>query len=391
MKLNDLRLFLAAILLLFTFSACSKKLADKTQDKEAQGEEAKNEFYGNETLEIENIEGQVYIAIAAPLTGPYRELGNSILEGATIAVEEFNSKNDTKVGTIVIDDGGIVSEGIARANLISEQNALGVIGHLNSSITIETSNIYAKHKIPTISPASTSPKLTERPNVKGFVFRTIGTDRQLGELAAEFVKKNKQFKNIAVLYNDRPYGISVASEFVREIAKSDEQRLVFYQTIPVRTDKHEATAKKVAKTEPDLVFFIGEYNDAGYLVKAIKKEIPDAQFVGAEGIHHKEFIKIAGVDSEGTIVIGPKHSEDPAFANRFYQRFGRKPSGYVSSSYRATQLLIQAMQENNFRNSEGIAVTLSKQNIFDPNGDLIDAGFSIYQVKNSEFINLKNS
>jgi branched-chain amino acid transport system substrate-binding protein len=387
MKFYDLKLFLAALLAIFTFTACSKKAVEENSEETTQ---ENSQFYGNETLEIQNIEGQVYIAIAAPLTGPYRELGNSILEGATIAVEEFNKDSKTKVGTIVIDDGGIVSEGIARANLISEQNALGVIGHLNSSITIETSNIYARNKIATISPASTSPKLTERPNIKGFVFRTIGTDRQLGDIAAKFVKNNKQFKNIAVLYNDRPYGISVASEFVREIAKSADQRLVFYQTIPVRTDKHEATAKKVAKTEPDLVFFIGEYNDAGYLVKALKKEVPDAQFVGAEGIHHKEFIKIAGTDSEGTIVIGPKTSDDPQFNNRFSQRFGRKPSGYVSSSYRATMLLLNAIKENNFRNSEAVAVTLSKSDIFDPNGDLIDSGFSIYQVKDSEFVNLKS-
>lgn len=390
MKLNDLKLFLAAFLVVFSLNACSKKKTDNKDLENKATQQNNNEFYGNETFEIQNVEGDVYIAIAAPLTGPYRELGNSILEGATMAVEEFNQNSTKKIGTIVIDDGGIVSEGIARANLVSEQNALGVVGHLNSSISIETSNIYARHKIPSISPASTSPKLTERPNVKGFVFRTIGTDRQLGELAAEFVKKNKQFKNIAVLYNDRPYGISVASEFVREIAKSEEQRLVFYQTIPVRTHDHVATAKKVAKTEPDLVFFIGEYNDAGYLVKAMKKQIPDVQFVGAEGIHQTEFIKIAGADAEGTIVIGPKSIDDVNFSNKFNERFGRNPSGYVSSSYTATKLLIEAIEENKFRNPEGIAVSLSKKDIFDPNGDLIDAGFSIYQVKDSEFVNLQN-
>lgn len=390
MKLNDLKLFLAAFLVIFSFSSCSKKNSNETDKKDVTSQEENNEFYGNETLEIQSIEGDAYIAIAAPLTGPYRELGNSILEGATIAVEEYNKDSDKKIGTIVIDDGGIVSEGIARANLVSEQNALGVIGHLNSSISIETSNIYARNKIASISPASTSPKLTERPNVKGYVFRTIGTDRQLGELAADFVKKNKQFKNIAVLYNDRPYGISVASEFVREIAKSEDQRLVFYQTIPVRTNDHNLTAKKVAKTEPDLIFFIGEYNDAGYLVKAIKQEMPEAQFLGAEGIHHKEFINIAGLDAEGTIVVGPKANPDANFNTRFSERFGRNPSGYVSSSYRATKILIEAIEENKFRNPEGVAVSISKKDIFDPNGDLIDAGFSIYQVEDSEFVNLKN-
>ena len=43
-----------------------------------------------------------------------------------------------------------------------------------------------------------------------------------------------------------------------------------------------------------------------------------------------------------------------------------------------------------FTNAEGVAVSLSKKDIFDPNGDLKEAGFSIYQVKASEFINLQS-
>ena len=385
MKFRNLNLFLIAILILGSFLGCAKKVTETPEETQ----EANSEFYGNDTLEIQNIQGDVYVAIAAPLTGPYRELGNSILEGANFAIEEFNESSKTKVGTIVIDDGGIVSEGMARANLVSEQNALGVIGHLNSSITLETSSIYSRNKIATLSPASTNPKITERPNLRGFVYRTIGTDRQLGEIAANFVKKNDQFKNIAVLYNDRPYGISVASEFVRELAKSEDHRLVFYQTIPVRTDKHEATAKKVARTEPDLVFFIGEYNDAGYLVKALKKELPKVQFLGAEGIHHKEFIKIAGNEAEGTIVIGAKSIQDPSFASKFTQRYGKRPSGYVSTSYTAAKVLLNAIKENKFKNAEAISVSLSRNPLFDPNGDLIQPGFSIYQVKNNEFIDLQ--
>lgn len=381
MRFKQLSLLLISVFAVFAFVSCTKNSNQKATNETQEHER----FYGNETLEIENIAGDVLIAIAAPLTGPYRELGNSILEGATIAVEEFNKASKKKVGTVIIDDGGIVSEGLARASLVTQENVLGVIGHLNSAISIETSNLYAKNKIASISPASTSPKLTERLNVRGYSFRTIGTDRQLGELAAEFVKANQQFKNIAVLYNDRPYGISVASEFVREMAKSDEQRLVFYQTIPVRTSDHSLTASKIAKTEPDLVFFVGEYNDAGFLLKELKKQLPKIQFLGAEGIHHREFIDIAGTDAEGAIVIGPKVIENKNFESVFKERFGKKPSGYVSSSYKATKILLKAIKEADFKDSEEVAKKVSKNSIFDLNGDLKDSGFSIFKVEDSHF------
>jgi len=367
-------------LLVGLLSSCSKPNTNKETGHNI-------DFKQTETLEIKTIDGDYYMAIAAPLTGPYRELGNSMVEGATLAVEEYNrrAENKKRIGTIIIDDGGIVSEGIARAHLVAEQNALGVIGHLNSEISIEVSNIYSRSKIPAISPASTNPKFTERPSVKGYVFRTIGTDRQLGEKAADYVLSKPEYKRIAVLYNDRPYGVSVATEFVREIAKAGDKELVLYQTIPVRTDDHSIIAKKVASVKTDLVFFIGEYNDAGYLLKDLKSRLPSVQFLGAEGVYQQAFIDIAGEAAQDALVIGTGMASAEVLAE-YKERFGKESSGYFGSSYLATQILVDAIQKNNFKNPEKIAQTIASNEIFDPNGDLIHPDFTIYKVTDSVFI-----
>jgi len=349
--------------------------------------ETRHDFNHTETLEVKTIDGDYYIAIAAPLTGPYRELGNTMLEGAMLAVEEYNRKAEPKkrIGTLIIDDGGIVSEGLSRAHLIVEQNALGVIGHLNSEISIEVSNIYSGSNIPVISPASTNPKFTERPQVRGYVFRTIGTDRQLGATAAEFVLASTDYKKIAVLYNDRPYGVSVASEFVRNIAKKTDRQLVLYQTIPVRTEDHSATALKVAEAQADLIFFIGEYNDAGYLLKDLKKKLPNLQFLGAEGVYQQAFIDIAGSAAEGALVLGTKPASQEV-QEIYSRRFLKTSSGYVASTYHATNILINAVVKNKFKDTEKIAKTISENKIFDPNGDLIEPNFVIYQVSQAQFV-----
>lgn len=376
-KLVNVSLF---CLLAFIFVSCS------APKQEASSSESEVEFQSSETLEVRTLDGVHYIAIASPLTGPYRELGNTIVEAATLAVEDFNENLEDKhrIGTIIIDDGGLVSEGIARASLVAAQEALGVIGHLNSEISIEVSNIYTRSKIPSISPASTNPKLTERPQVKGYVFRTIGTDRQMGEKVAEFVQTKEELKRVAVLYNDRPYGVSVASEFVREIAKDDTKELVLYQTIPVRTSDHVATASKIATAKADVVFFIGEYNDAGYLLKEIKAKSPNVHFIGAEGVHHQEFISIAGNASEGAYIIGSSPAAETVSA-KYQQRYGKPATGYVGSAYRATMVLLDAIKENKFKDTTKIAQTIASNKLFDPNGDLIKPGFVMYQVKDGNF------
>ncbi len=361
----------------FLLSSCSSR-------NKANPEE---HFNKKSVQEVTTVKGKHYLAIAAPLTGPYSSLGETLLEGAQLAIEEYNSdpKNkDHLIGFILIDDGGIVIEALERAKIAIAEGVLGVIGHVNSGISIEASKKYFQAKIPQISPASTHPKFTERPDFRGYVFRTIGTDRQIGEAAADLVLSDGKYKKIAVLYNDRPYGVSVSSEFVRRLAHHKEKEIVFYETIPVRTHDHGATAKKVAKTAADLVFFVGEYNDAGYLLKNLKKELPEVQFLSAEGAHNQSFIDIAGDAAEGAMILGAPLPSD-AVVQKYKKRFKKNISGYVATSYKATKVLIAAMEANNFEDTEAIARSVASNPLFDLNGDLVDPSFTLYKVSKGNF------
>jgi branched-chain amino acid transport system substrate-binding protein len=382
MLIKQVKFFLLIFLMLFSVSACGHK---PSGDKKAE----RDEFESEEVLEVETISGSSYIAIAAPLTGSYRDLGKTIVEGASLAVEEFNHNLKNKkhrIGTIIIDDGGLVAEGIARADIVIAEKALAVIGHLNSMVSIEASNKYAAAKIATVSPASTHPKFTERPEVRGYVFRTIGTDRQLGEAAAKYVLSNKEFKKVAVLYNDKSYGISVASEFVRNLAQDTSVEVVFYETIPVRTKDHSKTAELVAAKKPDLVFFVGEYNDAGYLTKDLKSRLPSYQFLSVEGAFHQTFIDIAGKSAEGSLIIGVEDAPSD-IAKKYKAKYGRASSGYVGSSYLAAKVILDAIQENDFKdNPELTAQSIAQNKNFDPNGDLVKPNFIFYKVENGHFV-----
>ncbi len=374
---------LLTLALIASFSLASCGFLPKANDKVSH--------FDQESIKdaSEIIKGNHYIAVAAPLTGAYRELGKTILEGAELAVEEFNEKAsaDKRVGILTIDDGGLVGEAIERADLVVAQNCLGVIGHLNSEVSIEASKRYISANIPQISPASSHPKFTERPSAKGFVFRTIGTDRQLGESAADYVLKNPDFKKIAVLFNDRPYGVSVSSEFVRQLSKDSSKEIVFYETIPVRTSDHSETVKKVSAKAPDLVYFVGEYNDAGYLLKQLKSKLPSVQFLAAEGVHNQEFINIAGSSSEGSIIVGMK-TLSGSISTKYKERYQKDDAAFVGASYDATKILLSAIKDNNFKDTAAIAKSISDNPIFDANGDMIKPNFVLYRVDGSKFVQL---
>ncbi len=372
------KLLVAFIIALTMFSGCSKS-------SEIALPNIISEFSDESPLAAETVSGTYYIAIAAPLTGPYRALGQTIVEGVTLAVEDFNRNQDAnhKIGTVILDDGGLVAEGLGRADIAIAQNALGVIGHLNSEISVETSRKYAAAKIPQISPASTHPKYTERSEVRGYVFRTIGTDRQLGTSAAAFAMAEPKYKKIAVLYNDRAYGVSVASEFVRNLARDNSRQLVFYETIPVRTTDHSHTVDRLDELNPDLVFFVGEYNDAGYLVRELKNKVPKAQFLSVEGAHNAKFIEIAGKAAEGAIIISTSIPRD--LAMRYQARYETEAAGYVGSSYMAATILLEAAKANNYKSGPSLSQKLAASGAFTSNGDLRDPRFVFYKVIDGHF------
>ncbi len=374
------RKFLVTLTTVAALSACSFLHRDIENKKSA------DEFNSESPLAIETLDGAYYIAIAAPLTGPYRELGRTIVEGVNLAVEDFNKTQDAahKIGTVVLDDGGLVAEGLGRADIAIAQKALGVIGHLNSEISVEASRKYSAAKIPQISPASTHPKFTDRPEVKGYVFRTIGTDKQLGERAAAYVSAQQKLKKIAVMYNDRAYGISVASEFVRNLAKDQSKQLIFYETIPVRTSDHSQTVSRLDELNPDLVFFVGEYNDAGYLLKALKEKEPKVAFLSVEGTHNNKFIDIAGKAAEGALIIST--SIPSTLAKAYREHYDSEVSGYVGSSYLAAKTLLEAAKANGYKSGAGLSAKLQNSGVFLANGDLKNPNFVFYKVTNGKFV-----
>ena len=94
-------------------------------------------------------EGDVYkIAVVAPQTGPYSLLGKSIINSAELAVNEANEKggiNGRKIVLVKEDDGGLVGEGAFFAyRLTRTEMILGVVGHLNSDISIPASFVASK-------------------------------------------------------------------------------------------------------------------------------------------------------------------------------------------------------------------------------------------------------
>ena len=126
----------------------------------------------------------VKIGHAGPLTGGIAHLGKDDENGARLAVEEANAAKikiggkEAKFELMGEDDQADPKVGPTIAQKFVDAKVAGVVGHLNSGVSIPASAVYNQAGIPMISGSATNPKLTEQ----GFkaMFRTVGRDDQQG-------------------------------------------------------------------------------------------------------------------------------------------------------------------------------------------------------------------
>ena len=337
------------------------------------------------------------IAVIAPQFGPYEALGLSIIHGAELAVDMKNKSggiSGKKIELVKVDDGGLASEGLWKAKNLVSENVLGVIGHLNSDISVPASEVYAMAMIAEISPGSTNPLFTERTPVRGFVFRTVGRDDKQGEVAADYVLKNN-FKKVAVIYNNRSYGQSLSSEFIKRIESSNSDvRVVLSSMYEVGSKDYSKEVNKIKAAVPDIIFFAGEYNDAGKLLKQLRAAVVNAKFLGGEAVFDQEFIDIAGNASNGAIVISLPQVSDRNFIESYKNSFRKELGAYSANSFDAANILISAIEKVREKNPDKVAKAIGETKdfngltgkiTFDSKGDLLDPQFFLYEVKERKF------
>src|SRR5262249_34345741 len=107
----------------------------------------------------------IVIGSVAPLTGGIAHLGKDNENGARLAIEEANAANpkidgkDVVFDLISLDDQADPKVGTTVAQKLVDTKVAGVVGHLNSGVTIPASAIYngANPPIPMITGSATKP------------------------------------------------------------------------------------------------------------------------------------------------------------------------------------------------------------------------------------------
>jgi branched-chain amino acid transport system substrate-binding protein len=273
--------------------------------------------------------------------------------GADLAIEQANASSTVtaaglKFSGVPGDDQGDPKTGVTVANTFASDPALvGVMGHLNSGVSIPASKVYAAKKIVMISPASTNPALT----AQGLdnVFRVCTTDAVQGPAAASFAFTLLGLKTAYVVDDSTPYGEGLASAFATAFQAAGGKVVGTAKTSDKDTD-FTALVTKIKGTTPDVIYYGGIYNAGALFAKQAKDGGIKAPFMGGDGLFDDQFIKLAGAPAaEGDFAtsVGFPTDKLPAgqdFIAAYTKKYpGQKQAAYDAYAYDATNVIIDAV------------------------------------------------
>jgi branched-chain amino acid transport system substrate-binding protein len=345
----------------------------------------------------------IKIAAVAPITGAQGEVGQDLINGAKMAVEEKNAQGGIlgkRVELLVMDDKADPKEAVSVANnILSNPSIVGVVGHMNSGTMLASSNVYGGSGLPVVMPVPTNPTITKQ-NFEN-LFRVPATDSDQGPACADFAINHLGKKRIAVLHDKTAYGQGIAEEFKKK-AESLGVKLLLYEGITEGDKDFRAVLTRLMGRDmlPEVLFFGGIYNEGGLIAKQASELRLKMIFLAADGCFGSKFIEIGGKAAEGAIMsfIAPdKESNETtkAFFEKFSAKYGKVVS-FAPLGYDAAQVLMKGIQDAGSVDKKAIVAALHQQSFsfngvtgtisFEQNGDNKNKNLSFYTVKGGSFV-----
>jgi branched-chain amino acid transport system substrate-binding protein len=347
----------------------------------------------------------VLLGFAGPLSGSSAKVGKGQQQAVELAIADANAhpfKIDGKkiqFKLLAQDDRGDARTATLVADYLVKAGVVAVIGHWNTAASLSAAPIYARANLAQIAPGSTGRQYTQGGSNSSF--RIVGHDDEGGIYAGNYAVRTLNARRIAVIDDDTVFGRNLATQFIASLRDNGETA-VARESINSKTSDFNAALSAIKSKNPDLIFFGGLGAQAATLTRSIARMQMTVPLMAADGTVGPLFIELAGADGNGTLALAPGLPQEKmngwkAFEKKYRNGADGDIDFFAPFAYDAAQVLIAAIRQNNSLDPQRIAATLhgirftglSAAISFDAEGNLNNAGYTMYQLKNQKWQALK--
>jgi branched-chain amino acid transport system substrate-binding protein len=295
----------------------------------------------------------VKIGSLGAITGPIVSLVKEINLAEQAAIDEINAGggiNGDKAVIIFGDTGCNSQTAVDAANkLVNIEQVIGIAGALCSGATIPAaSNVAVPAGVVMISPASTSPEITDLKD-NDYLYRTAPSDAFQGGVLAKLVL-SKGIKKIALTYINNDYGVGLAGTF-RKTYKAMGGIITADQVHEEKKQSYRSELASLASGGSTKLVLIamGEGSGMTMIRQSLEGGMFDT-FIGADGMHSDKMVEGLGADNVRGKLWGTLPSAKPSpqldnfkgmYADGKKFKFG---SPFTAQGYDAVMLIALAAQ-----------------------------------------------
>ena len=336
-----------------------------------------------------------------PTSGPLAAYADGFQAGVQAAVNEANDQGGIDGCTVQLIEEDSATDPAASAaaakKLVEVDQVKAIVGVYASSSTLAAAPIAEDGKVIMISPASTSPEVS---NAGDFIFRTAPSDALQGVAMADLAWAQGH-RTAAIIFVNNQYGQGLADVF-EESFKAKGGSITIKVPYELEMATYRTELSQIQGTNPDLILDIS-YADDGQIIFREAAELGiTAQWMGGDGIADPAIFEAPGVAeaTQGMIGTKPASPDSPGAAafEALLEQYGLEAGLYSAEAYDAAKLALMAIDEAGADASgESIRSALisvangyvgaSGDKTFDSNGD-VGGTYSLWKISGGAFVDI---
>lgn len=247
------------------------------------------------------------IGVSGPFSGGSGPMGQSMLNGIRLAVDEINhigGINGRKIALIERDDQAKNAVGAKIAQEFVRQKVVAAIGIVNTGVGLASIDAYQAAKIPLLIAVSTGTSLTRKyappQTAENYIFRIAPTlDLEAKVLVADL--KRRGLANVAVLADTTAYGEAGLKSFEQH-SKLAGIALLSEERFNIGDSDMSAQVQRAKATAAQAVVVWGIGPEMAIIAKNREQQGWKVPLLGSSTFSMRNFIDGAGKAGEGALM-----------------------------------------------------------------------------------------
>lgn len=356
----------------------------------------------NETVSARMAGRDFQLGVSAGLSNSTDARGQEMLNGVELALSQRPSVvvNDLahNIDILVQDNNCTAGGGIAVANnFIASPDIVAVIGAGCEEACKSAVGLYDRAGISTISPACTSPILTQDNHPSFYRVIASGDYNAIG--SAQFAIANG-WMNAVIISDEQLVGIQLANAFEATYLSGNGASTRI--NIETTTFSMTTLVNQITEANPMVVYFAGRESTLVELRANLPETMP---LIGGLLINENQFVGNFGAQADNIYLAVSNLPDNPQIAQlrqQYVAQFGTQPTSLIFAyAYDATNMLLDAVEQiatdenglilvDRFALREALKTYMGDgvtgKIACDGDGDCAELSYTVYTIQNGELV-----